>query len=728
MIRYTITYMIAEIHKKLNQVAKNTPQLIALMSSIMIGEIYIYNLSFISLGAYIAYTYIVGGAIGRHLVNDTIKQYTLGIVITLSITSLTGTGMYYIFGLSPLGSLISLLSPIAYLAYVKKTQQHKQQKTIIHPYHTTTTDKVLIYILCSTQVILILSLIHARNAELMPSPWQALSPWFFILFACTTALIILLGLRSAISHKIMLGITSVHLFIIYSVAAIVYRLGYGFDGFIHRVAENIILTNGQIAPIEPFYIGQYNLVVTLSRATNLSIHTIDIYLVPILASLAIPAIVYLIFSKIVPTSSTRVLTLSLVIPFLFFIPFHLTTPHNLTLLCTLITALLLYGYTQKNIPFIAPLSVSLVALATHPLLGAPLTILTLAARVYKHANTKKRRTFILFTIILALTFTPTLLFSIRMFLANFNFQEIAYTLIPNIPKFIELFERPFWFQKGRTLWHLDILYIWQATIIPLSIILALVGAWYQRKMIATKLLCSGACGLFLGAILLRSALVFPGVSSHEQGGYPMRLLVGAIILVTPLIIYAVYHITTHLYNKIKKYNTPSQISTVFALTAGAMLMSSLYLSYPQHNQKVRFPGYNITEYDKKTVQWIHEQHETYDYVVLSTIITAVSALNEYGFAHYFTTPKEEVFYYSIPSGGTLYLNYLDMLYEEDKRATIDYVFELTQASKVYVVVSWYWGGATEIIEAIKHTADNYHTIDDKMWIFEYYPHAQEISN
>jgi hypothetical protein len=60
-----------------------------------------------------------------------------------------------------------------------------------------------------------------------------------------------------------------------------------------------------------------------------------------------------------------------------------------------------------------------------------------------------------------------------------------------------------------------------------------------------------------------------------------------------------------------------------------------------------------------------------------------------------------------------------MLYQGQKRTTIDKVFELTKTNKVYFVVSWYWKNSDKIVEGAKKTADSWQSIDNKMWVFEY---------
>lgn len=149
-------------------------------------------------------------------------------------------------------------------------------------------------------------------------------------------------------------------------------------------------------------------------------------------------------------------------------------------------------------------------------------------------------------------------------------------------------------------------------------------------------------------------------------------------------------------------------------------MISLYLSYPQRNIKARFPGLNVTDNDFKAVEWIHNRHNQYDYIVLSNQLVSAAALTNYSFAKYFSSPYGEIFYYSVPTGGLLYKQYGKMLYEGQKREYMIEAMNLVNVKKSYFIVNSYWANADKIIEGAKKTANAWLIIDGgKVWIFEY---------
>ncbi len=700
--------MIAKISKKINL----RVFIIGIALFLLILEVYFYRIPVLSGAAVALYIALVGKSIGERLTADKEIQWWGGIAALLSLVSLTNVIFYYIYKITPEISLFSIILPLSLLGI-----QKKEGSTIIsHTEHSEV--RLPIYVFFILESVLMGLIIHARNGELMPSPWLAFSPPFFILFAMTSALLFYL-LTNKTSSKVMLMGAVVHFFIFYCIAAIVYRLGFGFDGFIHRATESWILGNGFINPKEPFYIGQYGLVVTLSRITGITIKYIDIFLVPLLASISLPSLLYITLPKIWNITKHYSIALSFVIPCAFFLSFNLTTPHNLVVLLLVIISIGLVAYHHSILPYSVIAVLSLWALATHPLLGGPILCIVLASFILKKYQTKKITPVLCGMVALLLIVIPMTMFSLQQWLAGYGLPSLT-NPISNAGLLKEYFVRPFWY-KTDAVWYLEILYIWQYAITPTIILLSLIGIWYARKLKLTWLLLSSSLGLCIGAFVLRTLITFPNVSSHEQGNYPLRLLIGSVALLLPLCIYGIYMLVekklTLLQKKIKLRNTT--LYTLGAIKIALILMLSLYFAYPQYNSKVYFPGFNVTEYDKKVVNRIHNENTNNNYVVLSTILTAVTSLTEYPFAHYIDTKEGSQFYYSIPAGGPLYTLYEEMLYQGQKLQTIQKVFELTNVNKVYFVVPWYWKNSDQIVAGAKKNADSWHSINEKMWIFEY---------
>ncbi|MBI4281422.1 hypothetical protein HY625_01235, partial [Candidatus Uhrbacteria bacterium] len=77
-------------------------------------------------------------------------------------------------------------------------------------------------------------------------------------------------------------------FLTLSISLFIFPLGSGFDPFIHQATEKIIAATGTITPKPLYYIGQYTLVVFLSKILGISVAWVDKLLVPLLASILLP--------------------------------------------------------------------------------------------------------------------------------------------------------------------------------------------------------------------------------------------------------------------------------------------------------------------------------------------------------------------------------------------------------------------------------------------------------
>ena len=129
---------------------------------------------------------------------------------------------------------------------------------------------------------------------------------------------------------------------------------------------------------------------------------------------------------------------------------------------------------------------------------------------------------------------------------------------------------------------------------------------------------------------------------------------------------------------------------------------------------------NVSLSDFKAVEWIHNDNQEYNYIVLANPLLAAGALTKYNFVKDFDTPQGPVFYYSIPSGGPMFKLYERMLYEGQKREFAEEVMHLTGAKKVYFVVNNYWSNFEKIVEGAKKTADSFYEVDGgKVMIFMY---------
>lgn len=578
-------------------------------------------------------------------------------------------------------------------------------------------QKYFVTIFLLLEIILIGTLIANRTTELMPSPWSAVQPWFFILYAISTGILLFINYKSH-NTKINILLNSLHLLMTFSVTAILYPLGWGFDAFVHRTTETWILSNGFVNPKQPYYIGQYSFVVWLSQLTRIPVFYIDVYLVPLLASLTIPATIIYSLKRIWNISVNYASCFVWLIPFIPFLYLNLTTPHNVVLLFSILLVFITLAHLKSDLPAIIPFLLAVANICTHPLVGAPVFVFVMTSLIIKKYQTN-RTIFVLSSIS---SFLILIILLPAMFILNNLRAGAGWPVFSNpflrLDYFFALFARPYWYAKN-TPFIFETLYAWQLLIVPVAIALGLSGFIYYYKKSKDKLLFIfplSAVGFVLSAWLLRSWVTFPDVVSYEQGDFPLRLIKAGILFLLPFAAYILFLFI----NWIEKQKNKKIYLSGFLILSSILLMLSFYLSYPQRNIKARFPGLNITASDFKAVEMIHNKHTEYDYIVLSNQLVSAAALTNYSFAKYFNTPNGEIFYYSVPTGGLLYQQYGKMLYEGQKRQYMVDAMDMAGVKKSYFVLNSYWAGFDKIKEGAKLTADSWTVIDEgKVWIFEY---------
>ena len=385
---------------------------------------------------------------------------------------IVNTIIYYAYGTTRLTSILVLLLTIVSLVIWKKKYGEKPSASVKITPKIKLPGRLILSFLVS-EAILFAALIINRTASLMPSPWQAVGPWFFILYALATVLLFLIVFKSRetpITHyplPITFTLTSLHLFLTFSVTAILYPLGWGFDAFVHRATEVWIQNNGFILPKQPYYIGQYSLVVWLSNLTAIPIFLIDVYLVPVLASLLLPATIAAALKRVWQIESGALFVW--LIPFVPFLHLHLTTPYNLALLFSIVLVFVVLMYLRDERRWWLVLVLAGATLVTHPLLGAPMTLFALTAIAVKKMRRWQAGSLAIGMILVTLI-VPT------MFIVNNLRQGLGWPTLTNpltrFDHFLALFARPYWYLDTAPFVY-ELLYGWQLLIVPTVIVLAI---------------------------------------------------------------------------------------------------------------------------------------------------------------------------------------------------------------------------------------------------------------
>ncbi len=632
----------------------------------------------------------------------TITKYnkTINFLFLLSWQIIINTTLYYLFGTEAITSLICLLSPLILFLKIKNIKfKFKFKKP----------SKISLFIVpILIDLYLFYYLFQHQTLTAIQSPWQQIDKIFFVLYFFS---LIFIGLNFIYQRqtKYKLFLVFIHLLLSYSISNIIYPLGYGFDGLIHRATENWIKNNKFISPKQPFYIGQYSLIVFWSLLTRIKIYYLDIWLIPVLSSFIFSYFLnYILKLKFKFKSSKRYFLLFIFV-FLYFFGFNLTTPNNFTYLLMIISVFWSLKLKSK-FDLIFLLTINLASLSIHPLVSAPCLIFSLMQIFKKYYRMNK---WLLLIYYLLLSLTLPALFTIYLSINHQPWPNFTNPFsLEKIKLIVNLFKRPYWYGPSPNLIY-TILYLWQR-LIPITIIfLSLISLFKKKQHKQSIILIISFFAFLTNAWLLRCWIYFPNVADFNQDNYSWRLIRTSIIFLIPLALF-------NFYNLIQKLKTKKYKFKIFIIIIASLLTISLYFSYPQKNKKVNFPGYNVSQYDFLAVKWIHEQNEKLDYVVLANQLTSVAALTEYSFIKDFQTPLGPVFYYSIPAGGPLYKIYQKMVYQGQKRKFIDEVFKLTTANKVYFIIDNYWKNFDDIVKNCQENADGYKKIaNGQVYIFWY---------
>lgn len=612
-----------------------------------------------------------------------------------------GTLVYFLYALDWLGLIAAfLIASILYYALkpnLKKTRQPENEKT-----------NRLFWIYAAISLFLnIITIIMAANAgteAAIISPWTQINPWFFAaLIGASFALIGALNQPAAAKYKKILLV--VYLFNIFSVAAFVYRLGYGFDPFIHQAAETEINQHGYILPKTPYYLGQYSLIIFLHKISGLSLFRLNQWLVPVFSALALPALLSYLQRDRQDKISAWLASLFLI--FLSFSPFIITTPQNFSYLWLLATVIFLYKRAAWPLSVIS----ALAAFAIHPLAGIPALFLvgwTLLPQI--HLNKK----------ITALFKRPAVIFSISTVIFCLTIWTIADFSSLSLQNFNLSLLNPVFANSESYLLNLSYglinNYFWLILIGGLIIFFCRRRLWAETEIKnknQAELLSLNALAA-LSAYLISRGFIFSGLIAYEQDNYAARLPLVAVIIALPLFWELFYHLS----RRARTHNKITQI--LLASGASLMLAVTVYGSYPRFDNYYNSRGYSTGAADIKAVKRAEELADNQTYIALADQQVSAAALKELGFRRYLNTTAGEIYFYPIPTGGPLYQYFLDMVYRQATRETMTKAMDFAQVDRAYLIINRYWWASDKIIAEAKLSADSWEKIDQgEVYLFEY---------
>ncbi|MDP2736565.1 MAG: hypothetical protein Q8O59_02130 [bacterium] len=640
--------------------------------------------------------------------NNKLLNIVNSILILICLISIFGGLIYRFYALNKLGLIISLILAVIsfiiiqyfHLLASKKTRRLKKETINKDPSPFSLILKIFsagAYLL--TLILCFYILFSHQTDTAIVSPWQIVPKYFFIVYGLATLFLIA---NAAINKKNALPLIMFHYLLSFSVALIIYKLGYGYDSFIHGATENLIDKTGAVEPKPFYYLGQYALIVILHKITAAPIVWLDKLILPILAALFLPLTLWRVLKSWFDSASlSLILILSLLalsFPFLI-----VTTPQNLAYFFLILAILL--GLICKNFyDYLIIILLSLTAAITHPVAGIPALIFCAFLAFYYSDKTSIKKYFYPLLTIITIVILPILFYFLnKNLVAAAPSDNLADGLNPlqlNIP--------------GQENFILNFAYLYGFNLKFIFSLLALSGIYiaYKHREQCKILWVYLAMGVaLLTSYLITAKIPFTFLINYERDDYPQRILLIACLFLLPFFILSIYA----LLEKIAKQNNFIIVS--FAVFLSLLISASLYITYPRYDNYFNSHGYSVSAADLDAVSWINENAET-DYIVLANQQVSAAALSQFGFKKYYG--EKQIFYYPIPTSSPLYQYYLDMVYKKPSRETILAAMDLVGVNESYFVLNKYWWAFTKILDEAKLSADSWQAINnDEVFVFKY---------
>jgi len=361
--------------------------------------------------------------------------------------------------------------------------------------------------------------------------------------------------------------------------------------------------------------------------------------------------------------------------------------------------------------------VASAAVVTHPLTGifAFWFFLGLCLLLFfrKHSFSRSIRyaSYAVYSFIGAIL-TPLLLGSFLL-KQGVGLQPLSY-IRDHLSNFTGLFTAPYYFFDTPVPFLYDLIYTYRWAVILLLIGFAIYGYFNIKKKTPYTIFIAFPLIIVLNAFFASTWITVPNLQVYEQLQYAERLMHVSMFFIIPLSLFGM----VTLIRFIRRQQNILIIST--CLITAIFLSTSFYLTYPQKNPKVNYKGFNVTKADSLGAQYIHKKAQDKPYIVLSNIMGAAAAIDLYGFLHYYDVNGDPLYYYSIPTGGELYDEYLHMLYEGQKREYMYAAMDVAGVDTAYFVLNKYWIDFPTILEGAIHSSDEaFATENGNVWVFRY---------
>lgn len=539
---------------------------------------------------------------------------------------------------------------------------------------------------------------QSQTVEAIASPWHVVPNYFWLGFVLLTIFLMLNIFRNKYI-KFNLFLVSVYFFLISSVAFFVFKLGYGYDPFLHFAAIKSILIEGLLLPKPFYYVGEYGLLIYFHDFTQVSIEFINRIFLPLIFSLFFPVSVYYGLVKGLQIKKKVALALTLVVLFLPVSFFISTTPQGLTNLLVLIVVFLSL-IPKQNLSRWYLVFLSVITCTVHPFFGLPILLYS----VWLLFKSLKMKKMILYLIAVGSVVVVPLMFIFNSYVSGqkvfFGLNNLQF----NWPGFIKQFN----FIK-------DLMHVYGSFYHVIYLILIVVFVWlisrsqYWQKVKEYLLF---AMIFLINFILVNYLMIFDFTTAGNMQDFSGRVFELFLYFLLPIFLIGGYLV----YEKNWQDNN-SVISRIFIIMILLFIpVLSMYFSYPLDDDYRNTKFYSLSESDIKTVRFINNQNDS-DYIVLANQQVAAAAIREFGFAKYYNNG----FYYSIPDGQEdgLYQYFEKMVYEKPDLEYIKQAMETAGVDNAYLVLCPYWTNFKNLAEQIKTTTELWWLVEGNLVAYYY---------
>ncbi len=626
---------------------------------------------------------------------DWVLRSFLLILCAFSIFVISLDGVYLVYKLTPvLVWLIFLAIAMFFIFYPAKC--HDSIPKVRFP-KIFINEWMMWFLLCALADIAIIFLFfQVRNDGAIVSPWTGLGIWPFVLFALGTACLMRGMLLKHDNISLLFSIF--HTFTALCVSMIVYAVGFGFDPFLHRAAQEELAIHGFIEPKQILYSGQYVFVVAVHYITHIPIKIIDIWSVPVFSSFLIPIATYFGLRDGWGLQKRLAMfwwPICLILPFMLM---TFTVPFTWTYAWFVAIIFLLPASIKSSLASIALMITSLAMILFHPLLAVPTCVFVFGFIAWTRLNNIIWRSLVIFITFVLLCASVPAMFYVYQVLSG---QEMLISQIgENLNAFYYLFLNPFTDPYPFIPLYLQIIYAiryWSPMII-FAVGICLMALKAQKMKFIYMYLVLGI-GLLVSLFGLSTMFVFKNIISHEQSEFALRIL--TVLYLMPIPVFVVWFAT------LSKRLWARVLLVVLVIT---MIIHAWYFSYPQYNLKYPYISPSVSGADVEAVHAMDELAGEKQYLVLSNQMTSAAAIQEFHFAKYITLDNEQVLWYAIPTGGKLYEYYSRAIYEGPYRAIFDELHEKTGVGIIYFVLQDYWKWYDGFVQELENGADSQFTV------------------